>query len=107
MHSIRLNSRHLLIVLSVETPKLDSVKGAFNLQSTDNITEACSFYKPLKDKKLIQGKYFCEGKLVDPSVAGSKPTSQGSGSDKTGAATSLSAVNGALGLAAMAAVFLL
>jgi hypothetical protein len=91
----------------VETPKLDSVKGAFNLQSTDNITEACSFYKPLKDKKLIQGKYFCEGKLVDPSVAGSKPTSQGSGSDKTGAATSLSAVNGALGLAAMAAVFLL
>jgi hypothetical protein len=80
----------------VETPKLDSVKGAFNLQSTDNITEACSFYKPLKDKKL-----------VDPSVAGSKPTSQGSGSDKTGAATSLSAVNGALGLAAMAAVFLL
>lgn len=92
---------------SVETPKLDSVKGAFNLQSTDNITDACSFYKPLKDKKLIQGKYFCEGKLVDPSVAGSKPTSQGSGSDKTGAATSLSAVNGALGLAAMAAVFLL
>lgn len=103
-----MNSQRILTVLSVETPKLDSVKGAFNLQSTDNITEACAFYKPLKDKKLIQGKYFCQGKLVDPSVAGSKPTSQGSGSsDKTGAATSLSAVNGALGLAAMAAVFLL
>lgn len=99
----------MLINYSVETPELDSVKGAFNLQSTNNITSACAFYKPLKDKKLIQGKYFCEGKLVDPSVAGSKPTSQGSGSSnsQTGAATSLSAVNGALGLAAMAAVFLL
>ena len=57
-------------------------------------------------KKLIEGKFFCKGKLVDPGQQGNKPTSQ-SGSDKTGAATSLSAVNGALGLAAMAAVFLL
>ncbi|KAL1597457.1 cell wall protein Ecm33 [Nothophoma quercina] len=91
----------------VETPSLDSVKGAFNLQSTDNITEACAFYKPLKDKKLIEGKYFCQGKLVNPGQEGSKPTSQSDSSSKTGAATSLSAVNGALGLAAMAAVFLL
>ncbi|KAF1928736.1 GPI-anchored cell wall organization protein Ecm33 [Didymella exigua CBS 183.55] len=92
---------------TVETPELDSVKGAFNLQSTGNITEACAFYKPLQEKKLIQGKYFCQGKLVDPSTAGSKPTSQSGSDSKTGAATSLSAVNGALGLAAMAAVFLL
>lgn len=91
----------------VETPELDSVKGAFNLQSTGNITEACAFYKPLKDKKLIQGKYFCQGKLVDPGQQGSNPTSQSGSDTKTGAATSLSAVNGALGLAAMAAVFLL
>ncbi|KAF2625453.1 hypothetical protein BU25DRAFT_412502 [Macroventuria anomochaeta] len=91
----------------VETPELDSVVGAFNLQSTGNVTEACAFYKPLKDKKLIQGKYFCQGKLVDPGQEGSKPTSQTSSDSKTGAATSLSAVNGALGLAAMAAVFLL
>jgi hypothetical protein len=93
---------------SVETPSLDSVKGAFNLQSTGNVTEACAFYKPLKDKKLIEGKYYCEGKLVNPGQQGSKPTSQSNDdSSKTGAATSLSAVNGALGLAAMAAVFLL
>lgn len=91
----------------VETPALDSVKGAFNLQSTDNITEACAFYKPLKDKKLIEGKYFCQGKLVNPGQEGSKPTSQSGSNSQTGAATSLSAVNGALGLAAMAAVFLL
>ncbi|KAG9204456.1 hypothetical protein B5807_11464 [Epicoccum nigrum] len=90
----------------VETPSLDSVKGTFNLQSTGNVNESCAFYQPLKDKKLIEGKFFCKGKLVDPGQQGNKPTSQ-SGSDKTGAATSLSAVNGALGLAAMAAVFLL
>ena len=97
----------MLTCNSVETPSLDSVKGAFNLQSTDNITEACAFYKPLKEKKLIEGKYFCQGKLVNPGQEGSKPTSQSDSSSKTGAATSLSAVNGALGLAAMAAVFLL
>ena len=93
---------------SVETPSLDSVKGAFNLQSTGNVSDACaSFYKPLKDKKLIQGKFYCEGKLVNPGTNGNKPTSQSDSNTQTGAATSLSAVNGAFGLAAMAAVFLL
>ncbi|KAF1849877.1 uncharacterized protein K460DRAFT_411682 [Cucurbitaria berberidis CBS 394.84] len=90
----------------VETPKLESVKGAFNLQSTDNITEACDFYKSLQQKKWLQGKYFCRGKVEDPGTAGHTPKDQ-SGSSKKSAATSLSAVNGALGLAAMAAVLLL
>ncbi|KAH6875543.1 hypothetical protein BKA58DRAFT_123865 [Alternaria rosae] len=91
----------------VTTPKLNSVSGAFNLQSTDNVTETCKTYKPLKDKKLIEGGYKCEGKLIDPAGEGHKGTKQGGSDDKTGAATTLSAVNGALGLAAMAAVLLL
>lgn len=89
---------------SVETPNLNSVAGTFNLQSTDNVTDTCAFYKPLKDKKLIEGGYFCRGKVEDPGTQGHKPKDQGTG--QTGAATSLSAVNGALGLAAMAAVLL-
>jgi hypothetical protein len=89
----------------VETPKLNDVKGAFNLQSSDNVTAACNFYKPLKDKKLIQGAYFCRGKLENPSTEGTKPKDQAGA--KGNAASTLSAVNGALGLAAMAAVFLL
>lgn len=89
----------------VDTPKLDDVKGAFNLQSSDNVTAACAFYQPLKDKKLIRGIYTCRGKVVDPGTNGHKPTDQGS--SKKGAASTLSATNGALGLAAMAAVFLL
>lgn len=89
---------------NVETPALELVEGTFNLQSTGNVTETCAFYENLKGDG-IKGKYFCKGKLVDPGQQGSKPTEQGS--SKTGAATSLSAVNGALSLAAMAAVFLL
>ncbi|EDU47234.1 GPI-anchored cell wall organization protein Ecm33 [Pyrenophora tritici-repentis] len=91
---------------SVKTPVLDSVKGAFNLQSTDNVTETCAFYQPLKSKKLIQGGYKCEGKLIDPAGEGHTGTKQGGSNGKTGAATTLSAVNGALGLAAMAAIVL-
>lgn len=92
----------------VQTPKLDDVAGAFNLQSTDNVTAACAFYKPLKDRKLIRGGYFCRGKVEDPGQEGHKPTDQnGNGSSgQTGAASS-SAVNGALGLAALAAVLLI
>lgn len=91
---------------SVETPKLNNVAGAFNLQSSENMTSVCEPYQELKNKKLIQGKYLCKGKLVDPGVAGTNPKSQGSGGDASGAAT-LSAMNGALVLAAMAAVSML
>lgn len=91
----------------VESPKLDSVKGTFNLQSSENITDACNFYKDLRSKKLIEGGLTCLGKVVDPGTAGHKPTSQNGSGDKANSAAGLSAVNGALGLAAMAAVFLL
>ncbi|KAL6707153.1 cell wall protein Ecm33 [Coniothyrium glycines] len=89
---------------NVETPKLNSVRGTFNLQSSDNVTATCAAYQSLKNRKLIEGGFKCIGRVVDPGQQGHNPTSQ-SGS-KTGAATSLSAVNGALGLAAMAAVLL-
>jgi hypothetical protein len=89
----------------IATPKLDTVKGAFNIQSSDNVTDSCPFYQNLKNKKLIQGAFLCKGKLENPSTEGTKPKEQGGGS-KNGAST-LSAMNGALGLAAMAAVFLI
>jgi hypothetical protein len=92
-------------ILRVSTPKLESVKGAFNIQSSDNVTDSCGFYQNLSKKKLIQGSYYCRGKLENPSTEGTKPKDQASA--KQGAASTLSAMNGALGLAAMAAVFLL
>jgi len=91
----------------VETPKLNDVAGAFNLQSTDNVTAACAFYQPLKDKKLIRGGFFCRGKVADPGQQGHKPTDQSGTGKKSSGASSSSAVNGALGLAALAAVLLI
>jgi hypothetical protein len=88
---------------SVKTPQLESVKGTFRLRSTDNITEDCKTYK---DAKLTKGKFACDGKVVDPDSK-SNDKKDGSGSDSTGAASTLNAVNGAFGLAAMAAVLLL
>lgn len=89
----------------VESPKLDSVKGTFNIQSSDNLTESCNFYQNLKNKKLIEGGYVCKGKLVDPGTQGHKPKDQAG--NKQSAASTLSGMNAALGLAAMAAVFLI
>jgi hypothetical protein len=95
----------LLISCSVSTPKLDNVKGAFNLQSSGQLNDTCDFYKDLHSKKLIQSKdYTCEGTLIDPGTQGHDGTKQSGSGDKKGAATSLSPVNGALGLAAMVAV---
>ena len=90
----------------VETPKLKNVTGTFNLQSTADISAACNdFYQPLKDKKGIRGKFTCKGELVDPKTEGKTGTSKNN--DKEGAAPSVYAQNGALALAALAAVFLL
>lgn len=69
------------------------------------MTAACAFYKPLKDKKLIRGGYFCRGKVEDPGQEGHKPKDQSGSTGQSGGATA-SAVNGALGLAALAAVLL-
>ncbi|KAF2872556.1 hypothetical protein BDV95DRAFT_570058 [Massariosphaeria phaeospora] len=90
----------------VETPKLADVKGAFNLQSTGDVTEACNGYKSMKDKKAIKGKYFCEGKVETPGGEGTGSAGKNN-DDKEGAASSLNVQNGALALAAMAAVFLI
>jgi len=89
----------------VASPKLESVKGTFNVQSSDNLTESCNFYQNLKNKKYIEGGYVCRGKLVDPGTQGHKPKDQAG--NKQNAAATLSGINGALGLAAMVAVFLI
>lgn len=93
----------------VSTPALNDVKGAFNLQSTGDVSKPCDeFYKPLKSKGKIQGKYVCVGEVEKPAGQGSTPTSTGSNPKKTGAASSLNvpsaAAMGLMGL--VAALFL-
>ncbi|KAH7389574.1 hypothetical protein DE146DRAFT_701007 [Phaeosphaeria sp. MPI-PUGE-AT-0046c] len=87
----------------VETPNLKSVSGAFNLQTSSEFD--CKFFQNLKNKKLIEGKYYCNGSLSNPDVAGGS-TPKGQTGNKSAAST-ISTANAALGLAAMAAIFLL
>ncbi|KAF1955519.1 hypothetical protein CC80DRAFT_516945 [Byssothecium circinans] len=91
----------------VESPSLDFVKGVFNLQSTADLGDSCTFYNGLKDKKKVpNNKYKCEGKLTQAGTAG---TSSGSkdGSKPSSAASPLNAQNTYVGLAGLLAVFFL
>lgn len=98
---------HLLTIFRVDFPKINDVKGTFNLQSTSDIEKICSdTFEPLHDKNKLKGnKFVCKGDVDNPGTAGSTPT--GSNAKETGAASALNAHNGALGLAGLAAVFLL
>lgn len=89
---------------SVETPKLNFVKGVFNLQSTADIGDTCTFYDDLEDKKKVpKTDYQCKGKLKEAGTAGSTPTG-GSDNKPSGAASPLNVQSTYLGLAGLAAV---
>jgi hypothetical protein len=93
----------------IATPVLNDVKGAFNLQSTGDVQEVCDkFYKPLKNKEKIRGKFECVGQVEKPGGQGTTPTVTGSKSSKTGAASHLNVQsNAAMGLMGLAAAFFL
>jgi hypothetical protein len=93
----------------IATPALNDVKGAFNLQSTGDVQKTCDeFYKPLKSKDKIQGKYECKGQVVTPGGQGTKPSTTGGKSTPTGAASTLDVQsNVAMGLFGLAAAFFL
>lgn len=91
----------------VQTPALNDVKGAFNLQSTGDVDKVCTdFYKPLADKDKIQGHFECKGKLEEVGGQGTKPKS--SKPDKEGAASVLNVQYSAgMGLMGMVVAFFL
>jgi len=72
----------------VALPGLKDVQGAFNIQSTGDLTKQCSHFSSLKDSSVIKGDYVCEGKVSNPGGAGTTPTSTATGAkaSKTGAA---------------------
>lgn len=94
----------------IATPVLNDVKGAFNLQSTGDVQEVCDkFYKPLKNKEKIRGKYECVGQVEKPGGQGTTPTVTGSKSSKTNAASPLNVQSNAaaMGLMGLVAAFFL
>lgn len=68
---------------SLSLPKLSLVKGAFNLESTENIESTCNHFKAISGANSdIRGKFTCESaqKNVPGEVSGSGSNSGNSGS---------------------------
>lgn len=67
-------------------PKLDDVRGGFNLQSTDDVN--CGNFTSLKSAGVVKGDDFtCEGKKerAESKTAGLGTDGSGSGDDTSGA----------------------
>ncbi|KAJ9642449.1 cell wall protein Ecm33 [Coniosporium tulheliwenetii] len=93
---------------NVELPELNNVRGAFNLQSTEDIQEDCDAFRRISGPtNIIKGKFQCAGRQTNPGGAGTTPTSGSSGSSASGAAGHLdissSTVMGVSGV--LAAIF--
>lgn len=58
----------------IELPSLKDVQGALDIQSTEDIEDACKAFKDLG--KRIQGKFSCDGK--------NENANEGGESDKSG-----------------------
>jgi len=82
----------------VELPSLGDVRGAFNVQSSGDISKACSNFQSLKSSSVIKGSYECAGLQSKPGGAGTTPTgtASGAGATKTGAAGRLDISSGAV-----------
>ncbi|GIJ82403.1 3-prime end of extra cellular mutant protein [Aspergillus pseudoviridinutans] len=89
----------------VNMPKLENVKGQFNLQSTGNFS--CTSFDKAKSDKIIKGAYKCKGGEPNPTTkdgsSGTTTTSSGSSASASkSSAADLNAANlPALGFAAV------
>lgn len=65
-------------------PALEDVRGAFNMQSSEDIEELCAGYEDMAGRNdVIKGEFTCEGNQERPGGADSTPTSSGDGSSST------------------------
>ncbi|KAF2766407.1 hypothetical protein EJ03DRAFT_330139 [Teratosphaeria nubilosa] len=79
---------------TVELPQLSDVKGAFNLQSSEDISDACNHFKPLSgNNNVIKGTYTCAGKESTPGGTGTLSSGTNSGSGSGSSSTASSAAN--------------
>jgi hypothetical protein len=92
-------------------PDLNDVRGAMNLQSSEQINDVCDHFKPLSSSNnVIKGPYTCAGERANPRGQGTLQdgTSSGSGggsssSDNAAPTRYISGATGVLGV--MAAIF--
>lgn len=105
-------SRSVLTFPSVTLPSISDIRGAFNLQSSGDITSDCSTFSALHSSNgVIKGKFTCAGEQSKPSGQGSSVTGTATGSSSSSTSTSKSgaaafAAPGAIsGLMGVVAVF--
>jgi len=67
-------------------PALKDVKGAFNLQSEQNLDDVCPQFQTYKDDSVIKGVFTCAGETNPEGTGSDKPegTSSGSGGKSSG-----------------------
>ncbi|EOD52332.1 putative gpi-anchored cell wall organization protein ecm33 protein [Neofusicoccum parvum UCRNP2] len=64
--------------LDVSLDSIADVRGAFNLQSTENICETCAHFRNLTGAgAAIKGKFQCAGRQASPAGADATPTGSG------------------------------
>ena len=94
----------------VSLPKINDVRGAFNLQSTEDITKACTHFRPLSvANSVIKGPFTCLGETSNPGGTGTlKPgtvAGAGGGDSTTGAASSVYVSGATVLMGVAAAIF--
>lgn len=98
----------LLTLPSVSMDELDDVRGAVNIQSSEQLGDVCETFQPLKADGVIRGPYDCAGEQDDPQGQGNG-NNGGSGSDSdsdSDSAASTRYISGAtVVLGVLAAVF--
>ena len=108
----------MLTCCSVTIPELNVVRGAFNLQSSEDLGNTCERFSSLN--QVIRGEFSCKGREENPqgqgsladgtsdSGSGGSSTSSSDSSDSTssGSAASTVYISGATGfMGVVAAIF--
>lgn len=79
----------------VKLPALTDVRGAFNLQSSGDISDACNTFEPLSgSNNVIKGTYTCHGGESNPGGTGTLSPGTNSGSGSSSSSTASSSANG-------------
>jgi hypothetical protein len=84
---------------SVTLPVINDCRGAFNVQSSKDISSDCNtFQGEAGPNQPIKGTYQCAGSQTNPGDANTTPSGTGasSGASKTGAASHLDMPSGAM-----------
>jgi len=81
-HSPSRDSR--LTTFSVSLPALGDVRGAFNLQSSADVSSSCNVFSKLAGtNNVIKGKFQCAGEQAHPGGQGTTVTGSSSSSTST------------------------